>query len=322
MSPSERTRARTRDEIFDDCRKFLDRLEEDHDLVFTLLTGYEVTIDEFLNLRRCVWSDSKFYHPELSEYRMHIAVAMICQPHITEAKPAMCRSVLGLDNGTAQERLDSCLRTRLGHTFYHGYTFFHGLASNIGIDNPREIAGEWHILARDVFKRLGDISHLIQPGTRQYIHTEWRILTPLLMLISYSISTLIFRSRQHAGIKATNSAAVLAICEEPIFAWLSDLYNAGVDLALYGRNEKRHFRDPKLLPYGLTQSYHSLKNTKYLLADMRYEVRLIGFRYGRLPTDWKFYWSEPSDQFAGDFWHLVDMASQEKVMNIPGAWID
>lgn len=250
---------------------------------------------------------------------MHIAVAMICRLHNTEAAPAMCRSVLGLDNGAAQDRLDFRVRTRLGHTF------FHGLAVNVGIANQTEMAGEWHSLAHDVLKNLGDIRDLSQPGPKYYYRKDepsWKIMTPLLSLISECMRILMFPYQQHVPIKMTNSAAVLASCEKSIFAWLSDLYEAGVDLVIYGRNEKRHLRDPNVLPDGMNDSYFCWTDSHGSFVDIIYLVRLIDFRYGRLPTDWKFYWSEPSDQFAGDFWSLVEWDCQEAAMGVPGAWVD
>lgn len=50
--------------------------------------------------------------------------------------------------------------------------------------------------------------------------------------------------------------------------------------------------------------------------------QLLNFQYGRSPTDWKFWWREPSDEFAGDFWWMVEMESRIAMRNVPGAWVD
>lgn len=215
MLPSERPRTRTRNEIFDDCRKFLGQLDRDDNylLVLTMLSSYEGTIDEFLNLRHSVWPDSEFYHPGFSKNRMQIALAMICQYQNTKAVPAMCRSVLGLDNGSAQDSLDFHMRDMFRRTL------FHGLTAKIGTFNHCETAGEWHTLAHDVLKHLRDIRVLSHRTSMTYFREEeWQMLTPLLTLIQATISAVTSPYQPGVLIKATNSAAVLARCEKSIFA--------------------------------------------------------------------------------------------------------
>lgn len=53
-----------------------------------------------------------------------------------------------------------------------------------------------------------------------------------------------------------------------------------------------------------------------------YSLRLITFQFDKHPTDWKFWWDEPSDMCAGDFWQLVEQESTKVVMRVPRAWID
>ncbi|RYP07837.1 hypothetical protein DL765_008990 [Monosporascus sp. GIB2] len=40
------------------------------------------------------------------------------------------------------------------------------------------------------------------------------------------------------------------------------------------------------------------------------------YKYGPEPEDWDVYWSEPTDEFAGDFWELVE----NPPLQVPGAW--
>ncbi|KAG6364222.1 hypothetical protein INS49_005820 [Diaporthe citri] len=104
----------------------------------------------------------------------------------------------------------------------------------------------------------------------------------------------------------------------------------GIDLNLYGANEKEHFQH-RFEGYpsdGMTYDYFSPEAYKIgcdnlgLYRRHLHWVRLINFHYGRLPTDWKFWWSEPSDEFAGDFWLLLESGTQEAIMSVPGAWVD
>jgi len=56
---------------------------------------------------------------------------------------------------------------------------------------------------------------------------------------------------------------------------------------------------------------------------------LISFTYGPRPEDWKFWFSEPSDPYAGDFWAMVEEGrpwiDDEEAMGdhpqpMPGSW--
>lgn len=310
---------RTRAEVVNDCRKFVGQFDEDDLVTYALLTSYQGPADDFLILRRSVWPDSRFYHPDFLAHRMYIAAGIACNLNNTWVDPAMCRSVLGLDNYIPLNSLDLGVRDECG------LTLMHGLAQKVGEANERGNAREWHNLIRDVVKYVPDIRDLSQCGYFEMSSEGvWQTMTPLLMLVRQALSARMSPFRHHVAISSTQSAAVLAGCEKSIFAWLSDLYDGGIDLLLYGRNEKQHFRDPSCLPEGVTNAYFSMSYEHIWLGKpvYRYHVRLINFHYGRLPTDWRFWWSEPSDEFAGDFWCLVESDSQEAAMSVPGAWVD
>lgn len=307
-------RTKTRAKIVDDCRKFIVRFDEDDVLVFYLLTSYRGSLDEFLRLRRSVWPDSRFYHPDFAEQRMHIAVAIVCDHSGTQVAPAMCRSVLGLDNGTAQNCLNFHVRTARGHSF------FHGLATQIGREHGRESAEEWHTLTRDVLRHLNMIGDLSQCDPRSYYDGEWGTMTPLLWLIHEDIRARRTPAMRNFHFVRSQAAVNVSGCEKTIFAWLSDLHESGIDLQLYGKIEKGHFRHTASRLDWTTYTYYRGPPARALSSY--HQVRLINFQYGRLPTDWVFWWSEPSDEFAGDFWCLVESESREADMKIPGAWID
>lgn len=306
----------------DSCRESIGRFDEDHTAIFSILSGHKVStgIDDFLSLRRSVWPDSLFYRPDLSLQRMLIAVGIASDCNNTWVAAPLCRSVLGLDDGTVADIMHFHVQTDMG------YTLFHGLAMKIGKSHGTETAGEWHALTRDVLRHLADIRVLSQPRSIRMSSRG----TPLSMLISEGLRARMGFCPQHVAIHPTNSAAVLAGCEKSIFAWLADLHEAGIDLNLYGKNEKEHFlrRFEDCLFEGMTYQYSTPElcaitpdNLK-LCRSHWYWVRLINFHYGRFPTDWKFWWSEPSDEFAGHFWSLVESGHQEGIMIVPGAWVD
>jgi hypothetical protein len=45
-------------------------------------------------------------------------------------------------------------------------------------------------------------------------------------------------------------------------------------------------------------------------------LRLIALEYGPNPEDWKFWFSDPTDQLVGEFWDMVEHPER----SMPGAW--
>ncbi|KAK6948976.1 hypothetical protein Daesc_009048 [Daldinia eschscholtzii] len=107
----------------------------------------------------------------------------------------------------------------------------------------------------------------------------------------------------------------LAFAVEPfnlmIMEWLKALALAGVDLEAYGRREYAILLDDYSLRYIVAYS-HSYSGI------LRLKIYLIRFKFGPKPEDWEFYFNEPTDEFAGDFWKLVE----DPPLRIPGAWVE
>jgi hypothetical protein len=96
--------------------------------------------------------------------------------------------------------------------------------------------------------------------------------------------------------------------EEALLAWLQTLQGFGIDLETYGKTERKLF-------YQESSSWRNLE----LHMPGRGEVcplRLVGLQVGPKPEDWKVWLSEPSDEFAGDFWDMLEHPER----TIPGAW--
>lgn len=47
-------------------------------------------------------------------------------------------------------------------------------------------------------------------------------------------------------------------------------------------------------------------------------MRLASFKYGPRPEDWHLIWGVDSDEFAGEFWDLIE----NPPLRIPGGWVD
>lgn len=92
--------------------------------------------------------------------------------------------------------------------------------------------------------------------------------------------------------------------------WLEALRQAGVDLNTYGQREHEIFADD--------DSLHYFNSDYRIEVPLVFEVYLIDFTYGPEPDDWRLYWRETTDEFAGDFWKLIE----DPPLNIPGSWVD
>jgi hypothetical protein len=98
--------------------------------------------------------------------------------------------------------------------------------------------------------------------------------------------------------------------------WVSALHDSGVDLKEYGQRES-------LIWASLGESgedkaeyieYTTGGTSDYYFGDRR----LLGFCYGPFPEDWRVWENEPTDEFAGDFWLMLD-----KIVEVmPGTWIE
>ncbi|KAK2789551.1 hypothetical protein FQN53_001670 [Emmonsiellopsis sp. PD_33] len=107
----------------------------------------------------------------------------------------------------------------------------------------------------------------------------------------------------------------------PIRILSQALYIAGVDLLQFGLREARLFtrglvdqelrtRVARLSPERGFSEFHFQIIT----------IRLIAFSYGPKPEDWRCWFSNFRDEWAGEFWDMVD--STEPELPIPGSWVD
>jgi hypothetical protein len=91
--------------------------------------------------------------------------------------------------------------------------------------------------------------------------------------------------------------------------WVSTLRDLGVDLIGYGQRETLLWSHGAVLDRDVPLYYGPYYSG---------QKRLLGFTYGPCPEDWRLLEDEPTDEFAGDFWQLVE----RKVEVMPGSWIE
>lgn len=92
--------------------------------------------------------------------------------------------------------------------------------------------------------------------------------------------------------------------------WLGELRNIGIDLEKYAAKEMHSvdFGQRDFNWGGRDDSLHG-------------RVRLIKMECGPCPEDWHFWLSEPTDEFAGDFWTMTE-DQEEFRPTVPGSWVD
>ncbi|KXH48289.1 hypothetical protein CSAL01_05654 [Colletotrichum salicis] len=93
--------------------------------------------------------------------------------------------------------------------------------------------------------------------------------------------------------------------------WISILSSSDVELLDYGRQER------SLYEQGLTnvQQRWAPWNVD-TLGTTRYS--LIGITYGSCPDHWKLWWTYEYEDYAGEFWNMIETEGNK----MPGAWVD
>ncbi|CZR69637.1 uncharacterized protein PAC_19537 [Phialocephala subalpina] len=155
----------------------------------------------------------------------------------------------------------------------------------------------WRSLLRDLNLKNNDVHSISNLG-----------LTPMLT----GFSTLI-------GLWDGSSSKAVEALFKFLQVWLMDLQETGIDILAYGKEERQ------LCISGLLHKDFHRYQIKWKTgrctktskaANQSYgALRLIAFEPSKFPSDWKLWWSEPSDEFVGDFWNMC-----ERSPTMPGSW--
>ncbi|KAI3552053.1 hypothetical protein CSPX01_00729 [Colletotrichum filicis] len=94
--------------------------------------------------------------------------------------------------------------------------------------------------------------------------------------------------------------------------WLEDVQISGHDLEEYGRREMEYFKREARLQEERLITWSD--------ETVRYErgMRLVSFAYGPEAEDWNLVWSLEAEEYAGEFWDLIE----NPPLHIPGGWVD
>ncbi|GKT44826.1 uncharacterized protein ColSpa_05007 [Colletotrichum spaethianum] len=93
-----------------------------------------------------------------------------------------------------------------------------------------------------------------------------------------------------------------------MFMWLEDARSSGIALDKYGIKERNLYLNNEWLQCRRWFQYR----------DDQSGPRLVGLTTGPELEDWKLHWDLDEDEFAGDFWEMIE----NPPLRVPGGWID
>ncbi|KAK2757181.1 Ankyrin repeat-containing protein [Colletotrichum kahawae] len=98
--------------------------------------------------------------------------------------------------------------------------------------------------------------------------------------------------------------------------WVSAVSSCDINLLKYGRGEKDLHKQgqPRFKQRKVIQCYNGYARRRERVV----RVSLIGITYGFRPEQWTVCWTHEFDDYAGEFWHMIE----EPKMAIPGSWVE
>ncbi|KAK1636280.1 hypothetical protein BDP81DRAFT_450184 [Colletotrichum phormii] len=96
-----------------------------------------------------------------------------------------------------------------------------------------------------------------------------------------------------------------------LLEWVAILSSSDVELLDYGREES----------YMYEQGFTTVQQRWAPWSrgtSGRTRFSLIGITYGSRPKHWRIWWAYEYEDYAGEFWNMV----QDEAHKMPGAWVD
>lgn len=306
-----------RDDSIEQLKRLILREGQNERVVYSLLRCWlGGSVDSFNLMRGSIWTDDEYFADDFSEQRVRLVISLtngnITHPNTID----IIRNALLRRGSCGQIVLDLHTRDNRGNTLIHC------LARTVGMLEGRRSVERYRQLIREILTGVTDLQQLLLVPAR-YIGPNYE--TPLLSLIQGSIDPPHYVVCQ-LGRKRLIGRRIFA-CENAIAHWLEDLRACGLDLKEYGKFQRKF----------LFLRYSKKDTTNLLLCkgshgvevdhDFGGPVRLIDFQYGELPSQWKFWWSEMTDQYVGEFFSLVEQEQESEQetpadLRMPGSWID
>lgn len=102
--------------------------------------------------------------------------------------------------------------------------------------------------------------------------------------------------------------------------WLQILARSGINLDAFGQAEN-FLHTNRISKLRESDEAKPLATNPRLVQQSALKS-IIRLRYAMSPDDWRIWWVEESDEFAGEFWGCVEREYEDDNLLIPGAWLD
>ncbi|KAK8060912.1 hypothetical protein PG996_010842 [Apiospora saccharicola] len=192
----------------------------------------------------------------------------------------------------------------------YGYSLLHMVVANLTVRQAFGIErSKVYEFAKDVIRMTIDL-HPLEPGSDYALDYDLPDIdiTPFLRLI---LSNMNWESRHYLTIpKRANKM---------LQEWVKLLSEVGVDIEEYGQRELDILQD------AASESFIHFEAGKLITEYIRVrfplegcELCLYGFTYGPNVEDWTILCNDPTSQFAGEFWDLME----DRPLEMPGAWFE
>lgn len=270
-------------------------------------------LQSFTDLIARIWSYNEFYSAAFEDQRLALAMSLFTRPDTTWNShfPAIFQHLCGLssvaDAGSSTfAKVLSCITWGLGNIVW----------------KDEDVASKWYSAIQDTALRLDKVcvmpeqqllgnSLLCFPSIKLFSTS-----TPFTDMFLASMMKIPGYREDRKYARQHKIGSRLANCERAVQMWLNILQECAIDLLQYGRQERQRLKDQ-----GNGWEFRIWRDVYYELPypnnpNGAFEIRLIGFEYGRQPGDWKLWWSEPTDGLVGDFWKEME----PEPLCIPGSW--
>ncbi|KAJ9657227.1 hypothetical protein H2198_004453 [Neophaeococcomyces mojaviensis] len=115
--------------------------------------------------------------------------------------------------------------------------------------------------------------------------------------------------------------SLVVALETSLQLWLKALHQCDVDLDDYGKKENQFLQTNR-------KWHNKFKTEQDEFPQRKWIIRLVGFTYGPLPEEWKFYFATSTDELHHTrlLDHVIRRRSRintlDPSLKVPGAWID
>jgi hypothetical protein len=241
-----------------------------------------------------------------------LSIETRCDLAIMQAQqPDCCRDLFLLALGR-----DSISRTAIIYRDQNGLTLLHAVAGAVG---QLAVYGNSAFSTEEVQRRMlgwkSIIKELLAGGAElhatlsssylgfSFFDFECREMygriTPLSMMLGSFLSGWLIRGNLTMDL------------EKVLTFYITTLYCSNVNLTEYGLKETLIWEPLEVHRWYITETENF---SEYYFGRRR----LLGFNYGPHPDDWRIWENEPTDEFVGDFWLMLD--KKKEVM--PGTWVE